>query len=169
MTTLDKNELRLLALKVLVQDAGSAAGTATLTAAARRAYDDLARVSAPLIGQAGVDALTDRALRLAQQEYPWLAQTREPEHAERPFAAVIVSLERQDPAVASEAAATVFAAFTGLLVTFIGEPLTARLLRQAWPDAWPDPSAREDLTRKPTSPTRLTRPCRTCRAGVRQG
>ena len=111
------------------------------TAAARRAYDDLTRVSAPLIGQAGVDALTDRALRLAQQEYAWLAQTREPEHADRPFDAVIVSLERQDRAVASEAAATVFAAFAGLLVTFIGEPLTERLLRQAWPDAWADSSA----------------------------
>ena len=141
MTALGNNELRQLALKVLVQHAGSAAGTDALTAAARRAYDDLARVSAPLIGQAGVEALTDRALRLAQQEYPWLARTREPEHAERPFAAVIVSLERQDPAVATEAAATVFAAFTGLLVTFIGEPLAARLLRQAWPDAWADPTA----------------------------
>jgi hypothetical protein len=53
------------------------------------------------------------------------------------------SLERQDPAVATEAAATVFATFTGLLVTFIGEPLTARLLRKAWPDALSDAIAEE--------------------------
>jgi hypothetical protein len=30
-----------------------------------------------------------------------------------------------------------------LLVTFIGEPLTARLLRQAWPDAFSDASTEE--------------------------
>ena len=33
--------------------------------------------------------------------------------------------------------------FTGLLVTFIGEPLTAGLLRKAWPDAFSDASTEE--------------------------
>jgi len=138
MTALENAALRQLALKVLAQHAGSAADAEALAAAARRAYDDLARVSAPLIGQVGVEALTGRALHLAQREYPWLAQTREPEQAERPFTEVIACLERQDPAVAIEAAGAVFATLTGLLVTFIGEPLTARLLRQAWPDAFSD-------------------------------
>ena len=72
MTALGNAALRQLALKVLAQHAGSAAGAEALAAAARRAYDDLARVSAPLIGQVGVDALTGRALHLAQREYPWL-------------------------------------------------------------------------------------------------
>jgi len=143
MTALENAALRQLALKVLAQHAGSAADAEALAAAARRAYDDLARVSAPLIGQVGVEALTGRALHLAQREYPWLAQTREPEQAERPFTEVIACLERQDPAVAIEAAGAVFATLTGLLVTFIGEPLTARLLRQAWPDAFADASTKE--------------------------
>ena len=143
MTALENAALRQLALKVLAQHAGSAAGAEAIAAAARRAYDDLARVSAPLIGQVGVEALTGRALHLAQREYPWLVQTREPEQAERPFIQVIACLERQDPAVAIEAAGAVFATFTGLLVTFIGEPLTARLLRQAWPDAFADASTKE--------------------------
>ena len=140
---LGNTELRQLALKVLVQHAGPAAGTAALSAAARRAYDDLARVSAPLIGQVGVDALTGRALHLTRREYPWLADARGPEHTEGPFAQVIFSLERQDPAVAIEAAGAVVATFTGLLVTFIGEPLTAGLLRKAWPDAFADASTEE--------------------------
>jgi hypothetical protein len=140
MTALGNAELRQLALKVLAQHAGSAAGAEALAAAAHRAYDDLARVSAPLIGQVGVDALTGRALHVVQREYPWLVHTREPEQAEGPFAQIIVCLERQDPAVATEAAGAVFATFTGLLVTFIGEPLTARLLRKAWPDAFSDAS-----------------------------
>ena len=140
MTALENAALRQLALKVLAQRAGSTAGAEALSAAARRAYDDLARVSAPLIGQVGVEALTGRALHLAQREYPWLVQTREPEQAERPFTQVVACLERQDPAVAIEAAGAVFATLTGLLVTFIGEPLTASLLRKAWPDAFSDAS-----------------------------
>ena len=143
MTALENAALRQLALKVLAQHAGSAAGAEALAAAARRAYDDLARVSAPLIGQVGVDALTGRALHLAQREYPWLVDTREPEQAEEPFAQIIVCLGRQDPAVATEAAGMVFATFTGLLTTFIGEPLTTRLLRKAWPEAFSDASTEE--------------------------
>jgi hypothetical protein len=143
MTPLGNAALRRLALRVLAQHAGSAAGAEALAAAAGRAYDDLARASAPLIGQVGVDALTGRALHLAQREYPWLVRTREPEQAEGPFAQGILSLERQDSAVATEAAGAVFATFTGLLVTFIGEPLTAGLLRKAWPDAFSDMSTEE--------------------------
>ena len=136
MTALGDAALRQLALKMLAQHAGSAAGAAAVAAAARRAYDDLARVSAPLIGQVGVDALTGRALHLAQRDYPWLVETREPGHAQGPFTQVIVGLERQDPAVAIEAAGAVFGTLTGLLVSFIGEPLTVGLLRKAWPDAF---------------------------------
>ena len=109
-----------------------------LAAAAQRAYDDLAQVSAPLIGQVGVDALTGRTLYLAQQKYPWLVHTREPEQWKGPFDQIIFCLEQQDPAVATEAAGAVFGTLTGLLVSFIGEPLAVGLLRQAWPDAFDD-------------------------------
>ena len=143
MTALGDAALRQLALKVLAHHAGPAAGAEDLAAAARCAYDDLARASAPLIGQVGVDALTGRALHLVQRDYPWLVHTREPAQAGGPFAQVVFSLERQDPAVATEAAGTVFATLTGLLVTFIGEPLTAGLLRKAWPEAFPDASTKE--------------------------
>ena len=138
MTAPEIVALRQLAVRVLMHQAGPDADAAALAAAARRAYDELARVVAPLIGQGGVDALTGRALHLAQREYPWLVDTREAEQAERLFAQVIACLEQQDPAVGIEGAGAVFALFTGLLVTFIGEPLTARLLRKAWPDAFSD-------------------------------
>jgi hypothetical protein len=143
MTDLGKVELRRLALKVLAHRARSRAGEEPLAAAARRAYDDLVQVSAPLIGQAGVDALTGRALHLVQREYPWLVLAREAAHADGSFAQVIVCLEGQDPAVATEAAGALFATFAGLLVTFIGEPLTARLLRKAWPEAFSAASTEE--------------------------
>ena len=146
MTAPGNAALRGLALKVLAQHAGQGAGAEALAAAARRAYDDLARASAPLIGQVGVDALIGRAVHLAQREYPWMVQARGPAQAEGPFAQVIFSLERQDPAVATEAAGAVFATFMGLLVTFIGEPLTASLLRKAWPGAFSDMGTEETLT-----------------------
>jgi len=135
--------LRRLALSVLAQHAGSEVGAEALAAAARRAYDELAHVSTPLIGQIGVDALMARALHLAQQEYPWLPAAPESDATNEPFAQVLVSLGRQNPAVATEGAAAVFATFAGLLVTFIGEPLTAGLLRKAWPDAFSDAHTKE--------------------------
>jgi hypothetical protein len=143
VTALENPALRQLALKALAQRAGAAPGAAALAAAAQRAYDDLAQVSAPLIGQVGVDALTGRTLYLAQRKYPWLVHTREPEQWNGPFAQIVFCLERQDPAVATEAAGAVLTILTGLLVTFIGEPLTARLLRKAWPDAFSDASIEE--------------------------
>ena len=143
MTALENAALRQLALKVLAQHAGPAAGGEALAAAARRAYDDLARASAPLIGQVGIDSLTGRALHLTNREYPWLVRIHEPEAADGPFTQIMASLERQDPAVAAEAAGAVFATLTGLLITFIGEPLTAGLLRKAWPAAFSDASTEE--------------------------
>jgi hypothetical protein len=125
VTALGNPALRELALKALAQRAGSAADAGALAAAAQRAYDDLAQLSAPLIGQVGVDALTGRTLYLAQRKYPWLIHTREPDEWKGPFAQIVFCLERQDPAVATEAAGAVLTTLTGLLVTFIGEPLTA--------------------------------------------
>lgn len=143
MTALENVELRRLVLRVLAQRSRAPSDPEALAAAAQGAYDDLARVSAPLIGQGGVNALTDRALHIARREYPWLVVTREEAGTEEPISQVLICLKRQEPAVATEAANAVFATFTGLLATFIGEPLTMRLLRKAWPDALSDASSEE--------------------------
>jgi len=134
----DVAALRQLAVRVLLHEAGQSPDSAALAAAARRSFDELARVLAPLIGQVGIDALAARAVHLAQREYPWLAKMRDPEQTDGPFAHVGVALEHQEPALATEAAASVLATFTGLLVTMIGESLTARVTRQAWPDGFSD-------------------------------
>lgn len=139
---LGDSSLRQLALAVLAQRSESEGTTEGLSAAARRAYDELAHVSTPLIGQIGVDALIARALHLAQREHPWLSAAPESDPANELFADVIARLGRQNPATATEGMAAVFAAFAGLLVTFIGEALTTSLLRQAWPDAFADAAHR---------------------------
>ena len=143
ITPLGQAALQQLALNVLAQYSGAAEGNEALAAAARRAYEELAHVSTPLIGQVGVAALIARASHLAQRDYPWLITLPESERADEPFAHVIVSLSRQSPPDAAEGTAAVFAAFAGLLVTFIGEPLTAALLRKAWPDAFADAETKE--------------------------
>jgi hypothetical protein len=130
----------------LAQRAGAGAGAQAVADAARRSYDDLVRVSAPLIGRVGLEALTGRAIHLAQREYPALLQPvdsarREP-RAE-PFAQIVEELAHRDAAIASDCAAALIGTLTGLLVTFIGEPLTLGLLRKAWPDAFPDPGTTE--------------------------
>jgi len=134
MTAPDIAALRQLAVRVLTHHAGPNPDAASLAAAARRSFDELARVLAPLIGHVGIDALAARAMHLARGEYPWLAKTRDSDQAERPLVQVALSLEHHGPAIAIEAAAAVLATFTGLLVTMIGEPLTVRLMREAWPD-----------------------------------
>jgi hypothetical protein len=143
MTPLDIVVLRQLTARMLMHQAGPDADAAALAAAARRAYDELAGVLVPLIGQVGIDALAARAVHLAQQAYPWLAKTRDPEPAKGPFTHVVSALEQQEPALATEAAAAVLATFTGLLATFVGESLTSRLMRKAWPDSFSDAGAEE--------------------------
>ncbi len=143
MTALGNAGLQQLALTALEHRVSSRTGAGGLADAVQQAYDDLARVAAPLIGQVGVDSLAGRAVHLAQRDYSWLVHTAEPVEADGPFARVIACLDRQDRAVATEAAGAVFATFIGLLVSFIGEPLTAHLVQRAWPDALSDASTEE--------------------------
>jgi len=143
MTPPGNPALRQLAVRALESRLGSAEGPEALAAAARQAYDDLARVSAPLIGQIGVDALTGRALHLAQREFPWLLPTGEADPDGGPFALVVFRLQQEELAVATEATETVFSLLTGLMGTFIGDSLTASLLKKAWPDAFADSTTEE--------------------------
>ena len=55
--------------RVLSRHAGAAVDATAVAAAASRAYDDLAQVLAPVIGDVGVAVMTDRALHLAAREY----------------------------------------------------------------------------------------------------
>jgi hypothetical protein len=143
MTTPETGVLRQLAARVLIHRAGTHVDAAAVAAAARRAWEELASVLAPLIGDIGIDALAARAMHLAQREYPWLAKTPDLEQGEGLFTHVRFSLEEQDPAVAAEAAAAVLATFAVLLIRLIGEPLAARLMGQAWPDGFSDAAAEE--------------------------
>ncbi len=83
------------------------------------------------MGKVGVRALVSRALALANAEAPSLraVQVNAEGGLER-----MGELEAQfDPQVA-EGSLVLLAQLLGLLVAFIGENLTVRIVREAWPE-----------------------------------
>lgn len=140
-------DLRQAIQRALTREAGTDADTKTLAAATLRVYDALAGQLAPLIGDGGVRALTARSLHLVQRDFPWLAEAQEPDPSKGPLAQLGFYMERQEPAVAAEAATAALAALGGLLETLIGATLTMRVLRAAWPSAFPGETRQEARTR----------------------
>ncbi len=144
MTTGDT--LRPALRRVLTQDAGTSTDAHAVAAAALRAYERLAQELAPVIGEAGLHAVCARSVHLTQREFSWLAAADSAGPRDAPFAHVRLSLEGQDPAVATDAAIAVLATFGELLASFIGDSLTTRLLRAAWPDGFSDDTTQETTT-----------------------
>jgi hypothetical protein len=136
-------DLRRAIQRALTREAGTNADAKALGAAALRMYVTLAGQLALLIGEGGVRALTARSLHLVRRDFPWLAEAREPRPTDGPFAQIAFRLERQEPAVATQAAAAVLATLAGLLATLIGETLTMRVFRTAWPGAFADATQQE--------------------------
>ena len=88
---------------------------------------------ATLMGNVGFQALLSRALVLAHAEVPWLCATRVTAEG---FLEGLdeVELEAQlDPEEIFEGRVILLAQLLGLLVAFIGENLTLRLVREVWP------------------------------------
>ena len=91
-------------------------------------FERLRVALARFAGSDGFTSLVRRALALASADDPALRQLSVKADGS------VEGLER----VASDAVVAIVAQFLGLLVTFIGEPLTLRLVRDAWPDAAPE-------------------------------
>jgi hypothetical protein len=126
--------LQTVVVTMLTRRAGSSADATVVAAAARSGYDDLVAALVPLISQDGVEALVARALHLAAREFP--SDQAGEEQAAEASGRVSLWLERQAPTVAIHAAAALFERFAALLAALIGEPLTTRYLRKAWPDGF---------------------------------
>ena len=115
---------RLIALEA-ARDEPPAAGPV-------RVCEGLRRPLAKLAGDAGFRSLLSRAVAVARAEDPALAAVRVGADG------TVEGLD--DPAADPDAGAVddpgvaVVAHLVGLLVTFIGEPLTLQLVRDAWPD-----------------------------------
>ena len=138
---------QVLARRVLRHEAGGRAEPAALAEAAERADARLRARLASLIGQTGYTALLARAVHLAQAEAPALERVSVDAlatgaegglHGVREFARGV-----GDAGAAEAGLSAILAHVIGLLVTFIGEDLALRLIREAWPEL-PDGQAESE-------------------------
>lgn len=88
-----------------------------------------------LAGADGFAALLRRALALASAEVPALSSAKVSADGRLEG---LEQLATHAGSVARAAAVAITAHLLGLLVTFVGEPLTLSLVREAWPETSPD-------------------------------
>lgn len=86
-----------------------------------------------LVGSAGFQALLTRALALSKAEALWLEAVRVRADGTLEGFREIASTQPVD--AGEKGSSVLLAQLLGLLVTFIGEALTLRLLRDVWPEA----------------------------------
>ena len=84
------------------------------------------------MGNVGFSALQSRALALANGQFPWLGEVRI--KADGGFEGLDAVDAQVGPEEFLEGCVILFAQLLGLLVTFIGEELTLRLMREVWPE-----------------------------------
>jgi hypothetical protein len=127
--------IRDLARRLLAAEAASQCAAEPRVHAAVRVCEKL-RVS--LTRFAGVDgfaALLRRALALAREEVPALHGITEKTDGTLEGLEKLAADAGNSEVGGSDAAVAITVHLLWLLVTFIGEPLTVRLVREAWPDA----------------------------------
>jgi len=127
-------EIQNLARRLIAMEAarlGNDAGEETT-----RACDRLRGPLAKLAGMAGFRSLMARALALAKAEAPWLESVNV--RSDGTLEGFSEASNRTDAPRGMESGTAIVAHLLALLVTFIGEPLMLRLVRDSWPDAATD-------------------------------
>jgi hypothetical protein len=128
---------RDLARRLLAREMGARRDPAALPEATGRACRKLCERLAKLVTAAGCRALVGRALHLASAESPFLEGVRAGSPPETCLEGLGERVQGVEPAAAEHGLAAILASLIGLLVTFIGEDLTLRLVRDVWPDVPP--------------------------------
>ena len=116
---------------------GVAPADGTAAAAATAAsYEELAGHVARIVGSNAVDAIYGRSVHLTQKDFPWLSPASPADDVHASAQQLRTILEGQEPSTAALAAEALVMHFADLLVALIGEELTLRLFRDAWPDGF---------------------------------
>jgi hypothetical protein len=124
--------MRNLAQRLHAVEAASRSATDAHVHEAVRVCEKLRTALTRLAGSDGFASLLRRALALARTEVPSLQSvTVKPDCSMEGLEEL--TADATDGGVHGPVSIT--AHLLGLLVTFIGEPLTIRLVREAWPDA----------------------------------
>lgn len=129
--TLATPEHRRLATWFLAQEVSLEGGVTSTVEATGRAWGRLSRRLAQIFATSGSEALGKRAVYLAQDDFPFLKGPNGP----IPLESLPAALEGKDEEQAVAAAESVYANLVDLLITFIGEDLALRAIRDVWPGA----------------------------------
>ncbi len=130
--------VRALAGRLIAVEAVRDGPCAAPAGAAVRACEKLRLSLSKLAGVAGFRALLSRALAMAKAEAPALGEVQV--GADGSLVGLDVEGRDQAAGLVGDGGAAVVAHLLGLLVTFVGEPLTLCLVRDAWPDVPVDES-----------------------------
>lgn len=118
--------------QVLIAEESRTEGSSNSKArAALRVCEKLRRPLATLAGTAGFRSILYRAVTLAKPEAPWLEDLKLNDNGS--FIHTPEMEARLATVDAARGAADVVAQLLGLLITFIGEALTLRLIHDVWP------------------------------------
>jgi hypothetical protein len=126
-------ESRNLAQRLLAYEAVGDENSAPSESAASRVCAKLRGPLITLAGVAGFRSLLSRALTLARAEVPSLSAVQVA--ADGSLRGLDVLVSQTDKEHAREGGAILIAQLVGLLLTFIGEGLTIRLVQDVWPEA----------------------------------
>lgn len=129
-----------LARRLLAYETVAGESSEPMESAVLRVYEKLRRHLSALAGVAGFQSLASRVLTLAKLDAPRLSAVQVTADGR------LEGLGELDPKTdreqAEEGEAIFIARLLGLLLTFIGEALTLRLVQEIWPDAAFDDSNR---------------------------
>jgi hypothetical protein len=133
-------EIRDLVQCLLTYEAIADKASEPTEAMTLRVYEKLRQSLGVFAGAAGFHSLASRALTLSRSEAPGLSAARISEDGSlqglaefRPKINIDNGRAGQDQA--GDEGVILIARLLGLLLVFLGETLTLRLLRDAWPDA----------------------------------
>jgi hypothetical protein len=134
-----------LAAWLLAQEIGTEVDPPGLLAAAERVCQKIAPRLSRLGSPVGAQALLSRALYVARAEFPFLEGARAGKAPEACLEGLAERMHDIDAVEAGKGLEAVLGILLDLLVGFIGEDLTLRLVREVWPDP---PGTRAKLTRR---------------------
>ena len=126
-------ESRNLAQRLLAYEAVGDENSAPSESAASRVCAKLRGPLITLAGVAGFRSLLSRALTLARAEVPSLSAVQVA--ADGSLRGLDELVSQTDKEHAREGGVILIAQLVGLLLTFIGEGLTIRLVQDVWPEA----------------------------------
>jgi hypothetical protein len=113
---------------------GETPTSAQSVATATRLHEKLAQHVAPVVGEAGFEALFFHSVKITKSTFVCLRELRTTGSTQEALRQFFERLEKQEPAVVAAITEAVMATLITTLCTFIGEDLTWQLLRGAWPD-----------------------------------